>query len=368
MQQVQVAHVSEYKKKEIEQLKDLIRKHNVIGVLNLQNLPASQFLKIKHKLKDKVSIKVTKKRLIKIALSQLEKEKKEISKIGDMIKGSPALLFTNEDEFKLQKNLNKNKSSAFAKPGQIANKDITINAGPTQFTPGPMIGEFGQLGIKTQVLEGKIHIKEDKLIVREGEEINSKVASILSKLGIAPMEIGFNLILTYKNGEILTKDILDINEEEFLNNLKLAFHESINLAVNISYPVKETIEILVKKAYLEASALETKVPNLDSVETKNIEISKEEVKQEVNEISEEIVSEPEQKTEELKEEPKNVEEKPALGEASFQKDSLKEEIEKVKENNDTKVEMKKVNAEKDEMQRAADILRQLTDKKIRGEI
>ena len=114
MEQVKTAHVSEKKKQEVEDIKSLVRKYNVLGIVNLENLPADQFLKIKHKLRDKIFIKTSKKRLTKIAFSQLEKEKKEISKLGDMIKGSPALLFTNEDEFKLQKNLNKNKSSTFA--------------------------------------------------------------------------------------------------------------------------------------------------------------------------------------------------------------------------------------------------------------
>ncbi|MEK6936737.1 MAG: 50S ribosomal protein L10 [Nanoarchaeota archaeon] len=354
--QVQVARVSEKKKQEVENIKDLVRNYNVLGILNLENLPADQFIKIKHKLTGKVKIRTTKKRLIKIAFSQLEKEKPGITKLNEMIKGSPALLMTNEDEFKLQKTLNKNKSSAFAKPGQTANKDIEIAAGPTQFTPGPMIGEFGQLGIKTQVLEGKIHIKENKLLVKEGEEINQKTASILSKLGIEPMEIGLNLILTFKNGEILTKEVLDIDEKEFLDSLVQAYHEAINLAVNTSYLTKETIEIVLKKAQLEAMALETKIPNLDSISSSEPETKKEETK-EVSETKEEKPEEikEEEKTESIKEE--------KINEKKEAEKELKEELK-----HHDKIEAKPVNAEKDEMQRAADLLRQLTDKKIRGEI
>ncbi len=358
MQQVQVAHVSERKKQEVEKIKGLVKKYNVLGILNLENLPADQYIKIKHKLTGKVLIKTTKKRLMKIAFSQLEKEKPGISKLNEKIKGSPALLLTNEDEFKLQKILNRNKSSAFAKPGQIANKDIEINAGPTQFTPGPMIGEFGQLGIKTQVLEGKIHIKEDKLLIKEGEEINSKIASILSKLGIEPMEVGLNLILTFKNGEILTKDILDIDEKEFINNLVLAHQEAVNLGVNIAYPAKEIIEILLKKAHVEAMALASKVPDLDSVSSKEPEIKSSEEK----EPEEEKVPEAKEPIQETKIEEKQ-ETKTPKEEIKEEKESLKEEIK-----NHDKIEAKEVDASKDEMQRAADLLKQLTDKKIRGEI
>jgi len=355
MQQVQVAHVSEKKKQEVEKIKDLVKKFNVLGILNLENLPADQYIKIKHKLQGKVLIKTTKKRLLKIAFSQLEKEKTGISKLNEMIKGSPALLLTNEDEFKLQKTLNKNKSSAFAKPGQLANKDIEISAGPTQFTPGPMIGEFGQLGIKTHVLEGKIHIKEDKLLIKEGEEINTKIASILSKLGIEPMEIGLNLIFTFKNGEILTKDILNIDEKEFLDSLMLAHQEAFNLAVNISYPTKETINILLKKAQIEAMALESKVPDLDSVSPKESEAKPFEERKEI-----EAKPEPIPESKETQIETKEQEE---IIEKNEHKEPLKEELK-----HHDKIEVEKVDASNDEMRKAADLLRQLTDKKIRGEI
>ncbi len=366
MEQIRIAHVSEKKKQEVEDIKSLVRKYNVLGIVNLENLPADQFLKIKHKLRDKIFIKTSKKRLTKIAFAQLEKEKKEISKLGEMIRGSPALLFTNEDEFKLQKNLNKNKSSTFAKAGQTANKDIMISAGPTPFAPGPMIGEFGQLGIKTQVVEGKIHIKEDKLLVKEGEEINPKIAGMLAKLGIEPMEIGLNLLFTYKNGEILTKDVLNINEQEFLNSLKLAYQESINLAVNSAYPVKETIEILLRKAQLNAMALESKVPKLNSQESiqEKPEPVAEEKKTEpvVKEEEKEYTKKDEQNVHVVKQEnPKDHVQK------SSSEVTLKEEVSKAKDS-DVKIEVKKVDVEKDEMQKAADILRQLTDKKIRGEI
>src|SRR3989344_2921568 len=291
MQQVQVAHVSEKKKQEVEKIKDLVKKFNVLGILNLENLPADQYIKIKHKLQGKVLIKTTKKRLLKIAFSQLEKEKTGISKLNEMIKGSPALLLTNEDE----------------------------------------------------------------LLIKEGEEINTKIASILSKLGIEPMEIGLNLIFTFKNGEILTKDILNIDEKEFLDSLMLAHQEAFNLAVNISYPTKETINILLKKAQIEAMALESKVPNLDSVSPKESEAKPFEERKEI-----EAKPEPIPESKETQIETKEQEE---IIEKNEHKEPLKEELK-----HHDKIEVEKVDTSNDEMRKAADLLRQLTDKKIRGEI
>ena len=343
--ETKLAHVNPRKIQEVELIKKLIKEYPVVGILNLENIPASHFIKIKYKLRDKILIRTTKKRLMKIAFDQLEKEKKDIVNIKPMLKGIPAFIFSKEDEFKLQKILNKNKTSALAKAGQLANKDIWIKAGPTQFAPGPMIGEFGILGIKTQVLEGKIHVKEDKLIIKEGEVVTDKIAGMLSKLGIEPMEIGLNLVLTYKNGEILTKDALNINEEEYLNNLKKAYSEALNLAIGASYIEKDTIDLLIRKAYVNALALETKTGILPTTETKeSIVESQEEAKEKPKEEKVEIKSDIP-----AKEQKKEV--------------SLKEEI-KHKES----IETKNVNFNNDEQKKAADILKQLVDKKIRGEI
>ena len=38
--------------------------------------------------------------------------------------------------------------------------------------------------------------------------LNDKLASLLIRLGIEPMEIGLNLVAAYENGDILTGDVL----------------------------------------------------------------------------------------------------------------------------------------------------------------
>src|SRR3989344_6791860 len=137
----------------------------------------------------KVEIRITKKSLIMLAIDQIED--KNLSGLKPSLENSiPVLILSNEDPFKLYKSIKDNKSNAVAKPGQISPRDIIIPAGPTNFTPGPIIGELGAVGLQTGVEGGKITIKKEKLIVRENEVIKPEIASILSKLGIEPIEIG----------------------------------------------------------------------------------------------------------------------------------------------------------------------------------
>ncbi len=328
-------HITDAKRKEVEDVKNLFKQYSVAGVLNLEGLPTLMLQRIKKGLGDSVALKITKKRFMKIAIEELGKEVKNVEKLKDKLEGIPALLFTEKDPFLLYKEIDKNKASAAAKPGQKAPNDLSIEEGETPFTPGPMIGELGMLGIKTEVKDGKIHVKDPKVLVKEGEEVSDRVAGLLAKLGVEPMKVGLNLTHTLQKGEILNKSVLAIDEEEYLNNIKAAHSESFSLALHLSILNKETIKPLLSKAQREslaladgadimtsgnvgkllakaeseAGALNNKVPDVPTEEKPAEETKQEEPADEVKEQSaEEVAAEPETKEEpqpepEVKEQP-----------------------------------------------------------------
>lgn len=247
--------ISEAKSKEVKELTELMQQYPIIGVVNMENLPAPQLLKMRYQLKGKVVIRMSKIRLIKVAIDKVKEKVKGLEQLKDSIVGMPALIFTKQDPFKLYKELQKSKSSAPAKCGQKAPNDIEVKAGPTSFAPGPIIGDLGSAGFKTAIEGGKVAIKEDKVLVKEGEEISGSIAGLLLRLGIEPMEVGLNLVAVLEDGTIFDKKILAVDEKEYLNNIKQLSSEAVNLAMFIGYPTKETINLMVVKAYREARAL-----------------------------------------------------------------------------------------------------------------
>ncbi len=248
------AHVAEYKKDIVKRFAKLFEDYPIIGIVNMENLPSAQLNKMRAQLRGKVEIGMTKKRLLNLAIDKV-KNKKDIAEIKKHITGMPAIIFTKENPFGLYKTIQKNKSSAPAKPGQTSPKDIVIEAGPTPFAPGPIIGEFGQLGVKAGIDAGKVVIKESKLLVKKGEKIKPNVASMLARLNIQPMEIGLDLIAVYENGTIYGKDILAVDEKEYLGKIKVAGAEAFNLAIYSAYTAKDTINMLIGKSFNEAKAL-----------------------------------------------------------------------------------------------------------------
>ncbi len=250
-----MAHVAESKKKIVKEIVNLINQYPIIGAVNMENLPAPQLQKMRAHLRDKIEFAMTKKRLMKIALEKTKDSKKGIEKLEENFTGMPALIFTKENPFSLFKILKKNKSPAPAKAGQIAPKDIIVPAGPTTFAPGPIIGELAQIGIKSGVEGGKVAVKQDSVVAKRGDKIKPKVAEILTRLGIEPMEVGLDLVAAYEDGTIYTKYILDIDEDRFMADLKSAAISAFNVAMFVAYPTKDTINFLISKAFNDSKAL-----------------------------------------------------------------------------------------------------------------
>lgn len=249
------AHVAEYKKEIVSNLANLMNEYPIIAVVNMENLPAPQLQTMRAQLRSGFKITMTKRRLIKLAIEQTKANKKGVEKLEAHLGGMPALIFTKENPFKLSKTLQKSKSPAPAKAGQTAPRDIVVNRGATSFAPGPIIGELAMAGIKSGVEGGKVAIKEDSVVVKAGEKIKPKVAEILTRLGIQPMEVGLDLVAVYENGLIYTRDVLSVDEKEYKNRLTNASRWAFNLAIEIAYPTKQTIRLLIGKAYNDAKTI-----------------------------------------------------------------------------------------------------------------
>ena len=254
------SNVSNAKREVVKKFKDLISKYPIVGCVNMEGLPTPQLQNMREQLRGKVDVFMGKKRLISIALNEAEKQNPGISKLKDYLKGMPALIFTSENPFTLYKTLQKNKSSAPAKQGQESPKEVVVPAGPTSFAPGPIISELSGVGIKAGIENGKVIVKEDSVVIREGEQFSAKLASLLERLGIQPMEVGLDLTATYENGEIFTKNILAVDEQEYLDEIKLNASQSFNLAMFVGYPTKDTIVPMLSKASNNARNLAISAP------------------------------------------------------------------------------------------------------------
>ena len=249
------ARVAEYKKERVKELEALLQKYPIIGIVNMESLPAGSLGKLKKGLRGKAVLFMTKRRLMNIAIENVKGKVPKIENIKEQLKGMPALLFTEENPFSLYKFLKKSKSPAPAREGQEAPRDITVQKGPTPFSPGPVISEFAALGIKAGVEGGKVAVKSDTVVIRQGEKFKANLASMLARLGIMPMEIGLNVVSVWEKGVLYDRNVLDIDDKQFMSNLMTAASESLNLSVEAVFVTVDNRDLLLGKAFKDSKAV-----------------------------------------------------------------------------------------------------------------
>lgn len=250
-----MAHVAEWKHGEVKELTDLLTVSKVVGIVEVGGIPAPQMQHMRKNLYGIATIRSAKNNFIHRALDDAEKQVKGISGLKESITGQTAIIATDMSPFRLFAQIKSTRTMAPAKGGETAAHDIEVKAGDTPFKPGPIVGELQKAGIPAAIQEGKVAIREDKVIVPEGEKIPADVAQMLTRLEIFPIEIGMDLHAVFEDGSIFKSDVLDIDIDEIIGRMKQASTNALNLAIEAGWYTKLTIRPLIIKAHNNALTL-----------------------------------------------------------------------------------------------------------------
>lgn len=245
-------HLPQWKRNEVEDIKAKSEQFLVVGLVDLYGIPAKQMQQMRRDLRGSVILKMTRNTLIEHACMEMGGD---IEKIKDYLDGQSALIFTNENPFKLFKRLEQTKTKMVAKPGDISPENIVVSKGPTSFKPGPIVGELQQAGIPAAIEGGKVKIRETKTVVRAGETISKKMANILAKLDIRPIDVGLNLQVAYHEGSLFAPSMLAIDTTRYFSDIVTAAQQAFNLAYYAVIPTPETIVPILGRAVAEARNL-----------------------------------------------------------------------------------------------------------------
>jgi large subunit ribosomal protein L10 len=247
-----MAHVSAVKKEEVKTLVSLIDSYPVVGLVDVEGLKARQLQHIRNDLREKILIRVSKNTLLTIAL---KKSKKNLQELASRLESGASLICSNTDPFQLNMLLEKGRTQASARPGDIAPEDIVISAGDTGFPPGPLVGELQRAGVPARIEKGTIMVQKDCTFVKAGEQISEKQAEILRKLGIEPMTVGLEMLGVFENDMVFDPSVLHIDVEHYESRMKTAFREAFNLGIEAGIMVTETITPLLQKAVRHSQSL-----------------------------------------------------------------------------------------------------------------
>lgn len=244
--------VAVWKKEIFDDLLELLNKYSVIAVADLQKVRSSQIQEIRKKLRGKAELVVAKNTILRKAAEKAAGQKEKVNQFADSLTGSKVLIFTQMNPFELIIFLDKNKVRVPAKGGDIATGDIMIPGGNTGIQPGPVISEFNEAKVQTRIEGGSIFVAKDTVVVSKGEVIPVKTASLLSKLGMKPMEAGLSLSYAYDNGLLLGPNDLAFDLDKMKSDISSAARLAFGVAVEANIMLPETAPMIISKAYRQA--------------------------------------------------------------------------------------------------------------------
>jgi large subunit ribosomal protein L10 len=236
------------KKKQLSELIDLLQQHKTVGITKVENITAKSIQRLRTDMRQDAILRLAKNTLMLLALKELAKKDKGISKLVKYINGSCAFILTNGNPFKVANFLEKKKIPTPAKEGQIAPKEIVITARDTGFAPGPVIGELQSVGLKTRIDGGTIKIIEDAVVCQSGDKISRTLANVLGRLGIEPFDAGLSVDAIYSGGSLLVHDELIVDFDGIMNDLVKAHQNAFSLSLELAIPTKDNLSELIGRA------------------------------------------------------------------------------------------------------------------------
>jgi large subunit ribosomal protein L10 len=214
----------------------------------MNKVRATQLMTLRKKFHNQINIRIIKN---KVAQRAFEKVRgiAGIENLSKELEGQCALMFTNLSPFKLNLIFGENKVFLPAKGGDIAPKDITIPAGNTGIPPGPVLSEFKEAKVATKIDQGSIAVTKDTIVARSGEVISQKLASLLSKVNIKPIEAGVLVNYAISEGLQFREQDLQLDVKEYLKELQQSYSSALNFALEIVYFAPETMSSLLSLAH-----------------------------------------------------------------------------------------------------------------------
>ena len=238
-----------------QQILELPKKYNVIALVRMEKVRASQLLPLRKKLQGEVKIFSVKDKVARLALEKAGVT--GVDKFVDKLEGQCLFMLTNMSPFKLNVLLGKNKVMLFARGGDNASMDVVIPPKNTGIAPGPMLTDFKENNIPTKIDQGTIWIMKETVPVKKGEPISEKLAGLLTKLDIKAIEAGIVLNSALEEGLVYQQEEMIIDVDKFRNDLAQAHQQAVSLSIEAAYITADNIEQILAKAAQSARSVST---------------------------------------------------------------------------------------------------------------
>ena len=229
-----------------QQMLELPKKYSVTALVRMEKVRASQLLPLRKKLQGEVEIVSIKDKIARKAFEKLDIPGAE--KMKEKLTGQCVFMFTNMSPFKLNVLLGKNKVLLVARGGDTASIDVVVPPKNTGIAPGPMLTEFKENKIPTKIDQGTIWILKETTPVKKGEVISTKLAALLGKLDIKPIEARIVLNSALSESILFSEEELIVDVDAFRDKIAQANQNALALSTEIAYVTEDNIAQILAKA------------------------------------------------------------------------------------------------------------------------
>jgi len=242
------------KQEEAIALSKLIAGHRTLMIIDAERVRTTLMNEMRDMLRGRVTFRYTKPSILRRAIeSGGDQQMKELAE--KYARGAIVLAVSDEDAFKLSRELANKAIHLPAKAGDTATDEIIVEPGNTGLPPGPVISELNDAGIPTRIETGSVWVTRRTSIAKPGEKITTRVASALSKLGLKPIRSRLRPICAWYDGSLLNEGVLLTTREQVISQVIAARNAEIALSIASDIFTKESLPAILRRAAAEARAL-----------------------------------------------------------------------------------------------------------------
>jgi len=247
-----MAKATQWKVDRVGELTELLSSDGIIGIVDVTGVPAQAMLEMRSTLRTGMTLTMAKKSLFRRAWNEAGLPEEQLETMFETAQQPMIVHSKSLNISQLFQQLEQTRTGRPAKAGDIAPEDIVVEQGPTEFAPGPIVGELSAVGIPAKIEKGKVNIIKTVTAVKAGEVIDTDLGLMLDKLDIKPIEIGIILCGVIVDGVVMPPDVLSIDTNALLAQ---AVANALAVAINAGISNSGTIPLFIATASAHALAL-----------------------------------------------------------------------------------------------------------------
>lgn len=126
--------------------------------------------------------------IIALGKGDTDEYRDNLHKVSKQLRGEVGILFTNKTKDEVQEYFGNFKEMDYARSGNRAQMDITLDEGPLEQFPHSMEPQLRQLGLPTALKKGVVTLLKDYEVCKEGDVLTPEQTRILKLFGIEMAE------------------------------------------------------------------------------------------------------------------------------------------------------------------------------------